>query len=65
MTSFMRGNATSAALYLRAVLVEIRQHTGLRFRVLDQLYVGVKAPFFYSLVAGYQDMAASFCAKAL
>ena len=34
---------------LRAVLVEISQHTGLRFRVPEQPYAGVKAPFFYSL----------------
>ena len=41
---------------LRAVLVEISQHTGLRFRVPDRPYAGVKAPFFYSLAAGYQAM---------
>lgn len=41
---------------LRAVLVEISQHTGLRFRVPDKPYAGVKAPFFYSLAAGYQAM---------
>ena len=41
---------------LRAVLVEISQHTGLRFRVPDRPYAGVKAPFFYSLAAGYQSM---------
>ncbi len=41
---------------LRAVLVEIGQHTGLLFRVPDQPYAGVKAPFFYSLAAGYQAM---------
>lgn len=41
---------------LRAVLVEIGQHTGLRFRVPDRPYAGVKAPFFYSLAAGYQAM---------
>lgn len=41
---------------LRAVLVEIGQHTGLRFRVPEQAYAGVKAPFFYSLAAGYQAM---------
>ena len=41
---------------LRAVLVEIGQHTGLRFRVPDQPYARVKAPFFYSLAAGYQAM---------
>jgi hypothetical protein len=52
----MQGNATSAALDLRAVLVEISQHTGLRFRVPDRPYAVVKAPFFYSLAAGYQAM---------
>ena len=41
---------------LRAVLVEIGQHTGLRFRVPDRPYAGVKAPFFYSVAAGYQAM---------
>ncbi|WP_339531540.1 hypothetical protein [Pseudomonas mucidolens] len=41
---------------LRAVLVEISKHTGLRFRVPEQPYAGVKAPFFYSLAAGYQAM---------
>ncbi|CAM3274566.1 hypothetical protein PSFL6913_26215 [Pseudomonas fluorescens] len=41
---------------LRAVLVDISQHTGLRFRVPDRPYAGVKAPFFYSLAAGYQAM---------
>ncbi|TKK40200.1 hypothetical protein PflCFBP13517_16990 [Pseudomonas fluorescens] len=41
---------------LRAVLVEISQHTGLRFRVPEKPYAGVKAPFFYSLAAGYQAM---------
>lgn len=41
---------------LRAVLAEISQQTGLRFRVPDQPYAGVKAPYFYSLAAGYQAM---------
>ncbi|MGB4488667.1 MAG: hypothetical protein WBI95_24655 [Pseudomonas veronii] len=41
---------------LRAVLTEISQHTGLRFRVPTQAYASVKAPFFYSLAAGYQAM---------
>ncbi|MFK7605574.1 MULTISPECIES: hypothetical protein [unclassified Pseudomonas] len=41
---------------LRAVLTEISQHTGLRFRVPAQAYASVKAPFFYSLAAGYQAM---------
>jgi len=40
---------------LRADLVEIGQHTGLRFRVPEQPYASVKAPFFYNL-AGYQVM---------
>ena len=37
-------------------MVEIGQHTGLRFRVPEQPYASVKAPFFYSLAAGYQAM---------
>ena len=41
---------------LRAVLTEISQHTGLCFRVPAQAYASVKAPFFYSLAAGYQAM---------
>ncbi|WP_433786023.1 hypothetical protein [Pseudomonas frederiksbergensis] len=41
---------------LRAVLAEISDQTGLRFRVPDQPYASVKAPFFYSLAAGYQAM---------
>jgi hypothetical protein len=41
---------------LRAVLGEISAKTGLRFRVPDQAYTKVKAPFFYSLAAGYQAM---------
>lgn len=41
---------------LRAVLAEISQQTGLRFRVPDRPYASVKAPFFYSLAAGYQAM---------
>ena len=41
---------------LRAVLTEISQHTGLRFRVPEQAYASVKAPFFYSLAAGYQAL---------
>jgi len=41
---------------LRAVLEEISDKTGLRFRVPDQAYTKVKAPFFYSLAAGYQAM---------
>lgn len=41
---------------LRAVLTEISQQTGLRFRVPEQPYASVKAPYFYSLAAGYQAM---------
>ena len=41
---------------LRAVLAEISEQTGLRFRVPDRPYAGVKAPYFYSLAAGYQAM---------
>ena len=41
---------------LRAVLTEISQQTGLKFRVPDQGYTRVKAPFFYSLATGYQAM---------
>lgn len=41
---------------LRDVLTEISEQTGLRFRVPDQPYASVKAPFFYSLAAGYQAM---------
>ncbi|MEB0044683.1 MULTISPECIES: hypothetical protein [unclassified Pseudomonas] len=41
---------------LRAVLGQISDLTGLRFRVPDQPYSSVKAPYFYSLAAGYQAM---------
>ena len=41
---------------LRAVLAVVRDQTGLRFRVPDRPYASVKAPFFYSLAAGYQAM---------
>ena len=41
---------------LRAVLTEISQHTGLRVRVPEQAYASVKAPFFYSIAAGYQAL---------
>ncbi|MGV6475030.1 hypothetical protein [Azotobacter vinelandii] len=41
---------------LRAVLAEIGTHTGLRFRVPERPYAALKAPFFYSLAAGYQAM---------
>ncbi|BAP43941.1 putative prophage PSSB64-01, Orf34 [Pseudomonas sp. StFLB209] len=37
---------------LRAVLADISSKTGLKFRVPDQDYTRVKAPFFYSLAAG-------------
>ncbi|RON41810.1 hypothetical protein [Pseudomonas brassicacearum] len=41
---------------LRAVLAEVSEQTGLRFRVPDRPYASVKAPYFYSLAAGYQAM---------
>lgn len=41
---------------LRAVLAEISEQTGLRFRVPDRPYAGIKAPYFYSLAAGHQAM---------
>ncbi|WP_204126914.1 hypothetical protein [Pseudomonas ogarae] len=41
---------------LRAVLAEISEQTGLRFRVPDRPYAGIKAPYFYSLATGYQAM---------
>ena len=41
---------------LRVVLADISTKTGLTFRVPDQPYTRVKAPFFYSLAAGYQAM---------
>ncbi|WP_085694494.1 MULTISPECIES: hypothetical protein [unclassified Pseudomonas] len=41
---------------LRVVLAAISEQTGLRFRVPDRPYAGVKAPYFYSLAAGYQAM---------
>ncbi|WP_039013071.1 hypothetical protein [Pseudomonas brassicacearum] len=41
---------------LRAVLAQVSEQTGLRFRVPDRPYAGVKAPYFYSLAAGYQAM---------
>ena len=41
---------------LRAVLAAVSEQTGLRFRVPDRPYAGVKAPYFYSLAAGYQAM---------
>ncbi|MNM23663.1 hypothetical protein D3C81_340680 [compost metagenome] len=41
---------------LQAVLAEVSNKTGLRFRVPDKSYAKTKAPFFYSLAAGYQAM---------
>lgn len=41
---------------LQAVLAEISDKTGLRFRVPDKAYAKVKAPYFYSLAAGYLAM---------
>jgi hypothetical protein len=41
---------------LQAVLAEISTKTGLRFRVPDQPYAKVKAPYFYGLATGYQAM---------
>lgn len=41
---------------LSAVLAEVSSNTGLRFRVPDQPYAKVKAPFFYSLATGYLAM---------
>lgn len=41
---------------LRAVLAVVSEQTGLRFRVPERPYSSVKAPFFYSLAAGYQAM---------
>jgi hypothetical protein len=41
---------------LHAVLAQVSEQTGLRFRVPDRPYAGVKAPYFYSLAAGYQAM---------
>lgn len=38
------------------VLAAISEKTGLRFRVPERPYAKVKAPFFYSLAAGYQAM---------
>ncbi|MCK1789658.1 hypothetical protein [Pseudomonas violetae] len=41
---------------LSTVLGEINVKTGLSFRVPDKAYAKTKAPFFYSLAAGYQAM---------
>jgi hypothetical protein len=38
---------------MRQVLVEVSNQTGLSFKVPDQDYTRVKAPFFYSLASGY------------
>lgn len=41
---------------LRTVLGAISDQTGLRFRVPEQAYASIKAPFFYSLASGFQAM---------
>jgi len=41
---------------LHQMLEEISARTGLRFRVPDQAYARVKAPYFYNLATGYQAM---------
>lgn len=41
---------------LQAVLAEISDKTGLGFRIPDKAYAKVKAPYFYSLAAGYLAM---------
>ncbi len=41
---------------LRGVLEHVSEQTGLRFRVPDQPYASTRAPFFYSLAAGFQAM---------
>ncbi|CAI8979058.1 Prophage PssSM-01 [Pseudomonas sp. IT-P100] len=41
---------------LQGVLAEISNKTGLAFRIPDQAYAKVKAPYFYSLAAGYLAM---------
>lgn len=41
---------------LRQVLAEISARAGLRFRVPDRAYARIKAPYFYSLAAGFQAM---------
>lgn len=41
---------------LQAVLAEISNKTGLAFRIPDKAYAKVKAPYFYSLAAGYLAM---------
>lgn len=41
---------------LRGVLDLVGQQTGLRFRVPERPYASVRAPFFYSLAAGFQAL---------
>ncbi|MCD5993637.1 hypothetical protein KDX38_08385 [Pseudomonas sp. CDFA 602] len=41
---------------MRQVLAEVSKQTGLSFKVPDQDYTRVKAPFFYSLASGYLAM---------
>lgn len=41
---------------LHGVLDQVGQQTGLRFRVPERPYASVRAPFFYSLAAGFQAM---------
>ncbi|MEE3522784.1 hypothetical protein QO173_32115, partial [Pseudomonas aeruginosa] len=41
---------------LREVLEDVSRQTGLTFRVPDADYSRTKAPYFYSLAAGYQSM---------
>ena len=41
---------------MRLVLAEVSNQTGLSFKVPDQDYTRVKAPFFYSLASGYLAM---------
>ncbi|MBS7596934.1 hypothetical protein [Pseudomonas sp. RC2C2] len=41
---------------LRGVLEEVGRHTGLKFRVPERPYATTRAPFFYSLAAGFQAM---------
>lgn len=38
---------------MRQVLAEVSNQTGLSFKVPDQDYTRIKAPFFYSLASGY------------
>ncbi|NER65429.1 hypothetical protein G3436_18095 [Pseudomonas sp. MAFF212427] len=43
-------------VHLQAVLEQVSKKTGLRFRVPASQYAQVKAPYFYSLAAGFQAM---------